>query len=175
MVSASRARESTRLSLAVSMRVYAVAAARRWRGTDEEAVSAAECDGPHGAFGGVVVGLPATVGEVWPEPFHPGERGAGGPGQMEYSRDRWQLGVRPAPEVIEDRSRLGRSNRGALIGWRSSPLLLDAVELSGARDRLFGDGGALEAVRVRELAPDMQCPAGACEAGCREGPCRRPP
>jgi hypothetical protein len=58
-------------------------------------------------------------------------------------------------QIVEDRGGMGSSQFGTAIGWRPPGLFLDGVELRDPADGFLGDRGALRAVYIDELAPDV--------------------
>ena len=66
-----------------------------------------------------------------------------------------KLGREPGSEIVEDRPGLRLPDLDAPVRGRASGLLLHGVELGDPADRFLGDGGALGAVHVDELATDM--------------------
>ena len=83
--------------------------------TDEEGVLAAQSDGPHCAFGGVVVEFQDAVIEVGAQPRHPVQGRADRAGQRAFSRYSGQLGVQPSLQVVEGGFCLGLSDLNPFV------------------------------------------------------------
>ena len=75
------------------------------------------------------------------------ERGLGRQGR--------QLGSEPGFELVEDGASVGLAQPRPLLGGLATRRRLHRVELGDAPDGLLGDGRALRAMDVDELAPDM--------------------
>ena len=80
---------------------------------------------------------------------------ADGGRQRGLAREGGQLGGEPGLEGVEDGAGLVLAQAHPFLGRQAARHLLDPVEFGDAPDRLLGDGRALRAVHVDELAPDM--------------------
>ncbi len=124
-------------------------------GADEEVVLAAQGDGAHATFGGIVVQFQDAIFEVGALAFHAGQAISDGCREWGFARDRGELQGQPDLQVVEHRCRRCLAMFYPDIWWRPSGEFLDSVELRDPGDGLLGDQGALGSVDVDELAPDM--------------------
>ena len=124
-------------------------------GTHEQVVFVPEGDGPHDAFGGVVVELQNAVVEIAAQPLHPRDGVADGAGERGFGGYASELDLQPGPKIVKIRLGLVLAHCLSPVGRSTPGLRLDPVKRCDSFQRFVGDGRALRGMNVEELPADM--------------------